>query len=120
MSKKSARYIRYCYCIACKEEFVLVHEDKMICFYCKEEDSFVVLSEKEETEKELIQMMKKSISITRKMIHRNYLNGLFEKSEKEDLDELKSLKDDEDFFNKNPNPKKKDVYKIINKKNKSR
>lgn len=116
MPKKPTRYIRYYYCIVCQEEFFLSSHNEKACLYCGSKDSFVLLSEKEETEKEIIETFKKDVAVCKKLIRQAYLEGSFQKSEKEDLDRLKELKDMENFFKKNPNLNLDDVLKIIAKK----
>ena len=116
MPKKTVKYIRYCYCTICQEEFSLSSWEEMACSYCKNKNSFVILSEKEETEQEIIETFKKDISICKKVIQEAYLEGSFQKSEKEDLERLKELKDMENFFKRNPNPDTEEVLKIIEKK----
>lgn len=116
MSKKPVRYIRCYYCMVCQEEFFLTSHKKKICYYCGNKKNFIFLSKKEETEREIIEIFKKDISITKKIIQQGYLEGSFIKSEREDLDRLKELKCIEDFLNKNPNLSTEDVLKMINKK----
>lgn len=116
MSKKPIRYIRYYYCIVCQEEFFLSSDDEKACLYCGSKDSFILLSKKEETEKEIIERFKKDIAVCKKLIRQGYLEGSFQKSEREDLDRLKELKDMENFLKRNPNLNLDDVLKLIDKK----
>lgn len=116
MSKKPVRYIQCYYCMVCQEEFCLTSHKKKICYYCGNKDNFILLSKKEETEREIIEIFKKDIAITKKIIRQGYLGGSFFKSEREDLDRLRELKYMEDFLNKNPNISTDDVLKMINKK----
>ena len=116
MPKEPVKYIRYCYGAICQEEFSLSSWEEAVCSYCKSKDNFVVLSEKEETEKEIIETFKKDIAISKKFIQQFYLEGSFQKSEKEDLERLKELKDMDNFFKRNPNLDTEEVLKIIEKK----
>ncbi|NCA94234.1 MAG: hypothetical protein EOM84_03550 [Sphingobacteriia bacterium] len=118
MPKKPLRYIKYCYCIACQEEFLLLNKDKESCLYCQREDSFIVLSKKKETKKENDEAVKKIISIMKRMTRKNYLDGIPEESEKKELEKLKCLSAAEDFFKKNPKLKKEEMDEIIGKVNK--
>lgn len=116
MTKKLVRYIKYCYCVACKEEFILSN-NKKVCLYCQRKDSFIVLSKKKETKKEIDEAIKKIISLMKKETQRNYLDGISKESEKKELEKLKCLSEAEDFFKKNPKLKKEEMDKIIDKVN---